>query len=174
MRKQMIRHQEFIFFRVFFVIGFLFSLWVSSSAHAEVIDSVGATSSSGAVTINSGVVRDIANGNYSPIQQYIILNQVLINAVKKAQEYRPNYRTPYKIADEKFKTGTCIMEKALWNNWILAELPLIKNHNTTASADQQIAQQFVQSLVAQFSQKNGCDGSSDSGIGSGILAFFGI
>lgn len=184
MYEQLKNSNDSFVFRILLVTAFLLSLWVSNSAQAEMtvneyIQSVPLVpvANSGAPTIPLGIATTIASGGVPPVLLYVYVNQVLSSAVKKAQEVKPNYRTPYVIAKEKFDTGQCIVHAAFKNEMILIDLPLIANR-TSANADPnaKLIYETLLGLTQGFKDQAGCDSSNTglSSIASGLLQFFGF
>ena len=130
-------------------------------------------SQGGAALIPSGVLQPIANGQISPIMQFVLVNSMMTKCIKNAAKDVPARREAFVSANAKFTNGYCKIRKCFEQGMLMGMLSqLSSNPNYGGSSDEseRNGSQMMGLVLAQsFQKENGCGGASDSGINPALL-----
>lgn len=188
MFAQFRHHLDSLLLRIFLLGGFLLALFISNPARAEgtigtdvIAQLTGGQihfTNGGAPQLSGQLLNYMRNGQVAPATQFIVLNQLLADAVKTVNNdpHLPAARSPYVVAKARFDQGLCFVNKAFQNALILALVPqmsaVTQNGGDNDPGVRQAKQQQALAMAQAFARIRGCDPESEeSGFDQNLLAF---
>jgi len=180
MYKQLRLQLDSIFIKVILLVGFLLSLFLSSPARAESIlqyiqslQSIPVTSG-GATVIPSSVLLGLTQGALSPVAQYVLVNNIVTNAVNDGVNQTPDARLPFVNAKTRFEEKICAVTKSFQTALVVALLPqtssIRENGGSSDPGVRQAKQQQALAMAQAFAGAGSCNpASSASGFDPNII-----
>ncbi len=174
------QQQDSFLFKVLLLGAFLIALFLSNPVKAESVNSLIYSANNiqsnaeGAQFLPVSVLQSMTSGQVSPVGQFVVLRNLMIQAVRKSTQEGPGDRTPYAIAKEKFDWGLCNVTKAFQNALVVSLLPQMsairQNGGSNDPGVRQAKQQQALAMAQAFAGVEGCDhDGNDTGFDSNIL-----
>lgn len=136
-----------------------------------------AFSKGGGAFLPLSVLSGLKSGQISPVMQFVLVNQVMNQCIKKVLQEVPYRRDPFVIANKKFTRGFCKIRKCFDEGMLLQILPQMSSNASyggSADAQDRSGAQMMGFVLAQaFKKEDGCEQGSDNGLDPSLIAAFG-